>query len=133
MYDTLLVVIDEVTEAERDEYLRLFSRLPTLAGEATRWLRQWMRAAKMKDPNIEELPGFEELFKKSIKKALQTMPLEERLAGLAPEERLAGLAPEQVLLGLPLELLRGLHEDYLRSLPVELQEKLRRRLRGEAH
>jgi hypothetical protein len=49
------------------------------------------------------------------------------------EERLAGLAPEQVLLGLPLELLRVLPEDYLRSLPVELQETIRRRLRGEAH
>ena len=55
-----------MTEAERDEYLRLFSHRPEKPGEATQWLRQWMRDTKMKQPDIEELPGFEELFKKTI-------------------------------------------------------------------
>jgi hypothetical protein len=151
MYTTHIVVIDEVTEAERDEYLRLFSHKPAFPGEATRWLRQWMRETKMKQPDMEELPGFEELFQKSIKKTLEAMPLEERLAGLAPEERLAGLAPEerlaglapeerlaglapeQVVLALPLELLRALPEEYLRSLPAEIQEQARKRLQEAAH
>jgi len=158
MYTTHVVVIDEVTEAERDEYLRLFSHKPALPGEATRWLRQWMRETKMKQPDIEELPGFEELFAKSIAKAIQNMPLEERLEGLAPEQvlsafapeqrlaglapeqvlgafekRLAGLAPEQVVLALPLELLRALPEEYLRSLPAEIQEQVRKRLQEAAH
>ena len=142
MYTTHVVVIDEVTEAERDEYLRLFSHKPALPGEATRWLRQWMRETKMKQPDIEELPGFEELFAKSIAKAIQKMPLEERLEGLAPEQvlsafapeqRLAGLAPEQVVLALPLELLRALPEEYLRSLPAEIQEHVRKRLQEAAH
>ena len=131
-----------MTEAERDEYLRLFSHKPALPGEATRWLRQWMRETKMKQPDIEELPGFEELFAKSIAKAIQNMPLEERLEGLAPEQvlsafapeqRLAGLAPEQVVLALPLELLRALPEEYLRSLPAEIQEQVRKRLQEAAH
>jgi hypothetical protein len=133
MYTTHVVVIDEVTEAERDEYLRLFSHKPALPGEATRWLRQWMRETKMKQPDIEELPGFKELFAKSIAKAIQEMPLEERLEGLAPEQRLAGLAPEQVILALPLEVLRVLPEDYLRSLPIEIQEQVRKRLQGSTH
>jgi hypothetical protein len=142
MYTTYVVITDEVTEAERDEYLRLFSHRPAKQGEATRWLRQWMRDAKMKQPDIEERPGFEELFQKTIKKTLEAMPLEERLAGLAPEQRLAGLAPEQrlaglapeqVVLALPLELLRALPEEYLRSLPAEIQEQVRQRLQEAAH
>jgi hypothetical protein len=93
MYTAYVVVTDEVTEAERDEYLRLFSHRPASPGEATRWLRQWMKETKMKQPDIEELPGFEELFAKSIAKAIQKMPLEERLEGLAPEQVLGAFAP----------------------------------------
>ena len=57
VYTTFVVITDEVTEAERDEYLRLFSHRPAEQGEATRWLRQWMRATRMKQPDIEEAPG----------------------------------------------------------------------------
>jgi hypothetical protein len=160
MYATYVVITDEVTEAERDDYLRLFSHRPATPGEATRWLRQWMREAKMKQPDIEELPGFEELFHKSIQKALDKMPVEERLAGLAPEQvlgafapeqrvaglapeqrvaglapeqRLAGLATEQVILALPVEVLRMLSEEHIQSLPPNVQETIRKRLQGAAH
>ena len=131
-----------MARAERDEYLRLFSHRPAEQGEATRWLRQWMKETKMKQPDIEELPGFEELFAKSIAKAIQKMPLEERLEGLAPEQvlsafapeqRLAGLAPDQVILALPVEVLRVLPADYLRSLPAEVQAQIQKRLQGSAH
>ncbi len=125
MYDMYVVITDEVTEAERDDYLRLFSHRPASPGEATRWLRQWMRDAKMKQPDIEELPSFEELFQKTIEKAqekwLAGLAPEERLAGLAPEERLAGLAPEERLAGLaPGERLAGLApEERLAGLAPE--------------
>jgi hypothetical protein len=151
MYTSYLVITDEVTEAERDEYLRLFSHRSAEYGEATRWLQQWMRETRMKQPDIEELPGFEELFKKSIAKYLAGLTPEERVEGLAPEQRLAGLAPEQVLgafapeqrlagvapeqlvLALPVEVLRMLPEDYLRSLPAEVQAQIQKRLQGSAH
>jgi hypothetical protein len=146
VYTTFVVITDEVTEAERDEYLRLFSHRPAAQGEATQWLRQWMRETKMKQPDIEELPGFEELFAKSIEKAtakqlaeltpeqrLAGLAPEQRLAGLAPEQRLAGLATEQLILALPLDVLRVLPEDYLRSLPSEVQEQVQKRLREAAH
>jgi len=141
MYNSYVVITDEVTEAERDEYLRLFSHRTPHQGEATRWLQQWMRDTKMKQPNIEELPEFEELFKKSIEKAIQkelaAMPLEQRLAGFAPEQVLAAFAPEQVLaafapeqliLALPLEALRMLSAEYVITLPAEVQEQIRVRL-----
>ncbi|AUX47482.1 uncharacterized protein SOCE26_090030 [Sorangium cellulosum] len=138
MYTAYVVVTDDVTEAERDEYLRLFSRRPAESGEATRWLQQWMRDTKMKQPNMEELPGYEEMFQKlveamPVEKRLAGLAPEQRLAGLAPEQRLAGLAPEQVILALPLEMLRVLPEEYLRSLPADVQEQVRRRLQEEAH
>ena len=136
-----------MTEAERDEYLRLFSHRPAEPGEATRWLQQWMRDTKMKQPDIEELPGYEEMFQKLVEampiekrlaglapeQVLGAFAPEQRLAGLAPEQRLAGLAPEQLILALPLEVLRVLSEEYLRSLPVEVQEQVRTRLQGAAH
>ena len=124
MYTCYVVVTDEVTDAERDEYLQLFSHHLAQQGEATRWLRQWMRETKMKQPDIEELPGFEELFQKTIDRTLETMPIEQRLAGLAPE---------QLILGLPVDVLRVLPEEYVRSLPAELQAQIKRRLQEAAH
>jgi hypothetical protein len=118
-----------VTEADRDDYVRLFSHLPAVPGEAMRWIQQWMREKKMKQPDIDELPGFAELFKKT----LDAIPLQERLAGLTPEERLAGLAPEQLILALPLETLRALPEQHLRTLSAEVQEQIRKRLQEAAH
>jgi hypothetical protein len=127
------------------------SHRPAEYGEATRWLRQWLKETKMKQPDIEELPGFVELFQKSIVKYLAGLTLEERLeelrpdqwltfltpeerlAGLTPEQRLAGLAPEQVVLALPVEMLRLLPEDYVRSLPAEVQAQIQKRLQGSAH
>ena len=147
VYTTFVVLTDEVTEAERDEYLRLFSHRPAEQGEATRWLRQWMRDTKMKQPDIEELPGFEELFQKTIEampiekrlaglapeQVLGTFAPEQRLAGLAPEQRLAGLATDQLILALPLDVLRVLPDEYVRSLPAEVQEQIQKRLREAVH
>jgi len=147
MYSCILVVVDEVCEAERDEYLRLFSHHPWLTGATAEWMKQWLREAKMKGTNVEELPGYEEWFQQLV----EAMPIEKRLAGLAPEqvlnlfapeqvldlfapeERLAGLAPEQVVVGLPLEVLRVLPDDYIRTLAPDVQQKIRRRLQEETH
>ncbi|WP_437339082.1 hypothetical protein [Sorangium sp. So ce394] len=165
MYTTYLAITDEVTDAERDDYLRLFSRRPAQPGEAARWLKQWMRDTRMKQPDIEELPGYEEMFQKLVEampvekrlaglapeqrlaglapeqrlaglapeQRLAGLAPEQRLAGLAPEQRLAGLAPEQVILALPVEVLRMLPEEHLQSLPPDVQETIKKRLRGTAH
>lgn len=138
MYTAYVVITDEVTEADRDDYVRLFSHLPAVPGEAMRWIQQWMREKKMKQPDIDELPGFAELFKKT----LDAIPIEERLAGLtpkealgafAPEQVLSAFAPEQVILALPLEALRALPAEYLRTLSADAQEQIRKRLHEAAH
>ena len=59
-----------------------------------------------------------------LRDILATMPLEERLRGLAPEERLRGLAPEERLEGLS-------PEEVLKALPPEDRERLRELLQGQ--
>lgn len=138
MSTAYVIITDEVTEADRDDYLRLFSHLPAVPGEATRWLQQWMKEKKMKQPEIEKIPGFGALFQKT----LDAIPIEERLAGITPRERLAGLTPEErraaltpeeVILALPLETLRALPAEHLRTLSADVQEQIRQRLQGAAH
>ncbi|AUX32642.1 MULTISPECIES: hypothetical protein [Sorangium] len=91
----------------------------------------------MKQPDIEELPEAEEMFQKlveamPVEKRLAGLTLEQRLAGLTLEQRLAGLTAEQVILVLPVEVLRMLAEEHLQSLPPDVQETIKKRLRGTA-
>jgi hypothetical protein len=71
-----------------------------------------------------------------VQKLIETLTPAERTEGLAPEDRLAGLAPEEQILALSTEALRGLPEDYVRSLPAHVQQVIRERLgsaRGRYH
>lgn len=61
---------------------------------------------------------------------LACFTVEERLAGLTPAQVLATLTPDERLLALPTEVLRGLSEDYLRTLPEHVQGAIRARLAG---
>jgi hypothetical protein len=133
-----VAVTDKVSEAEQDEFLALFSRRKAKPGAATRWLQQWMKDTKMKDQDIEDMPGYDEMFQKLV----EAMPLEKRLAGLAPEEVLANYGPEQRLAGLnrdqqalalPIEVLRLLPHDYIDSLSSEVRDELSRRLQRASH
>jgi hypothetical protein len=138
VYACHVVITDEVTLAERDEYLRLFSHRPAARGEATRWIQQWMKEKKMKQPDIDDLPGWDEIGRKAWAKASP----EERMAGLSPgervdgltiQERMAGLSPEQIVLALPIDTLRALPKEHLRKLPAELQEQIENRLQEATH
>jgi hypothetical protein len=110
-----------------------FSHRSAREGKATQWLGDWLKEKRMKQQDVAEMAGYDEMFLK----LMEAMPLEKRLAGLAPEQRLAGLAPEQRLAGLdrdqqalalPVEVLRVVSEEYILSLTPEVQEELRRRI-----
>jgi hypothetical protein len=102
-----------------------------LTPRAKRWLEAHM---PMKDISSDEkLEGHDEV----LERLLQSLTPEEilRAAGsarllesLPPEQRLAGMPPEQVLLALPDSVLRALSEDYIRALPAEIQAAIRRRI-----
>jgi hypothetical protein len=135
-YALYLVVLAEVAQAEQDEIAALFSG-PRWTGEQLTW---WWRhhAGAMEGVKVEQTEDYEQI----MREIAAHMTIEQRLAGLAPEQGLAGLEPEQRLAGLdrdhqalalPVEVLRVLPEEYLRSLSVEVQEEIQRRLRrGEA-
>jgi hypothetical protein len=138
-YAMYLVVLAEVAKAEQDEIVALFSG-PRWTPEQLDW---WWRhhAGSMEGVNVQQTEDYDKI----MREIAEHMTVEQRLAGLAPEQRLAGLAPEQMLrayeqrlagldrdhqaLALPAELLRALSEEYIRSLPVEVQEEIRRRIR----
>ncbi|WP_437627282.1 hypothetical protein [Sorangium sp. So ce1151] len=133
VYATYLVVTDEVAEAEQDDFLRIFSHRPVLSPDARRWLQQWVKPEEGTMQDMKELEGYDEM----LQKLLDSLPVERRLAGLRPEERLVGLRPEERLVGLPPahqllalsdDALRGFTDEYLRSLPAEVQDAIRHRI-----
>lgn len=92
--------------------------------------------------SIQDMEGYDEVMEKLLSSlptkevlshlapedVLSCYGPEQRLAGLAPEQRLAGLDHDHQALALPLDVLRLLPEDYLRTLGPEVQAELRRRL-----
>jgi hypothetical protein len=136
MYTTFVVFTDEVTVAEDDDFVRIFSHHPVQRRETRWWLEQWLERTKtMNEPHQDpgDMEGYDEL----LRKLLDSLPLEERLTGLSPEQRLTGLSPEQRVAGLsqeerlltlPDEALRALSDDYLRTLSPATQAVLRTRI-----
>jgi hypothetical protein len=77
-----------------------------------------------------QLEGFKDLERRFIQSVpveerLAGLAPEERLAGLAPEERLAGLAPEETILALPDAMLARLPDAFLATLPDTVQRAVR--------
>lgn len=127
MYTTFVVFTDEVTLAEDDDFIRIFSHHPVQQRQTRWWLEQWLeRTRTMNEPHQDpnDLEGYDEL----LRKLLDSLPLEERFVGLSPEQRVAGLSAEQRLLTLPDEALRALSDDYLRTLSPATQAILRTRI-----
>ena len=151
MYTTYVVFTNEVAEAEDDDFLRIFSDQTLRTDEAHQWLETWFTEKDaMLDPKTKP-EGYDELMQKLLgrlspeerlrglsndeilrrippEERLHGLPPEERLRGLPPEERLRGLSHEQVALAMPDEILRILPEDYIQSLPAQVQRAIRERL-----
>ncbi len=134
LFALYVVEIDVVGPAEGDPVLHSLGNGKIVAPEVRRF---WMEMLGSKEAgmSMQDLEGYDELMGKLI----EALPPEQRLAGLPPEQRLAGLPPEQWLAGqdrdhqalaLPLEVLRLLPDSYIRSLSPEVQDELRRRIRG---
>ena len=121
-----------VSEAEQDDFLRIFSHHAVQTREAHHWLQDWI-TRKETMPDVKQREGHDEIIEKLIRsmppeKVLRNIKPEDRLAGLPPEQRLAGLPREQQILALSDEVLRGLPDDYIGSLPRDVQQVIRRRL-----
>lgn len=124
--------IDRVGPAEGDDLLHSLGNGRPVTPEAL-WFWAELVGSQEAGMSMQDMEGYDEV----VQKFLSTLSPEQRLAGLAPEQRLVGLAPEQRLAGLDrahealalsVELLRLLPDEYLRSLPPEVQAEIRRRL-----
>jgi hypothetical protein len=120
VYALYVVATDEVSQAEHDEFLKLFSRRKLNVSDATRWLGDWLKEEQMKQPDVTQQESFDEM----MRRVVRAMPLEKRLELFEPEE---------LLVGVPVEALRALPEDYILSLDPETQEIIRRRLQDDHH
>jgi hypothetical protein len=137
LFALYVVELDVTGPAEGDELLHSFGH-GTLRSAEARWF--WMELVGSSEVamNMQDMEGYKEL----MDKLLDTLPAEQVLSHYGPEQRLAGLPPEQRLAGLdrdhqalalPVEVLRLLPEDYLRSLSPEAEAEIRRRLRQNGH
>ncbi len=131
-----LVVIDlsVVAEREDDDLLRWFAGLPQRTPEGRMWVRHhWsVKGDNMSTNATPDLYGYDEFVRRQLldltpEQRLQDLTPEQRLAGLAPGQVLATFAPEELLLALPLEVLRGLSEEYIATLPANVQAAVRAR------
>ena len=120
--------IDVIGRAEGDDLLCSLGHGEFGTSEARRF---WMELVGTQEAgmSIQDLEGYDEL----MKKLLATLAPEQRLAGLEPEQRLAGLDRDHQALALPIEVLRLLPNEYLRSLSPEVQAKIRGRLAQNGH
>lgn len=105
---------DADADAERDDFLRIFSHNDCQTKDAIWWWERW-RAEDTTMQDVEQLEGYDEMVQKFASR-------------LTPEQRVAGLTPEQRLLAMPDDALRALPDAYLRSLPPEVQDALRKRI-----
>ena len=125
----VLVDLDAVGEAERDDYVRAFGLHAVETPEVVQWLRRHTNLLENTMLSPKELAGHEDL----IRKIAQSVPARLRLEGLSPEqraevlgnltaeERLRDLTAEEVLpLFKPEEVLPLFKlEDRLRGITVE--------------
>ncbi len=138
----VLVDLDVVGEAERDDYVRAFGLHAVQTQEVVQWLRRHTNLLENTMLSPKEVEGHEDMIRKIAQsiparfrlegltpeqreEALQQIKPEDRLRGLKPEERLSGLKPEDILPLLKLEdRLQNLSpEERLRDLSPE--ERLR--------
>ena len=113
--------------------LRIFSHNKCQTNDATWWWQRW-RAEDTTRQDATKLEGYAEMIRQFV-------------SGLTPEQAFEALSPdmllgheetvkrfvsqlplEQRLLAMPEDALRALSDDYLRTLPPEVQDAIRARL-----
>jgi len=135
----VLLVLNELSDAPHNDFVRLFASRQKVRGAAlqtlfrqplVRWPAQFwallfslQRMYKVEGADMRREITVEEVLEigeEMRRQVIASAAPEERLVGLAPEERLVGLAPEERLAGLkPEELHALLHqlETYLGESP----------------
>jgi hypothetical protein len=121
-YRLVVVDLSEVVRAEKDEWMAILVPSTLLTAEARRWLEEHMPTKDI-SPD-EKLEGHDEV----LERLLRSLTPEEILRAAGTERLLSVLPPEQMLLAIPDSTLRALSEEYIQTLPAEIQATIRRRI-----
>jgi hypothetical protein len=141
-YSIYVARTNEVAEAEQDDFLRIYSKHTVQTEQARHWLEIWIENKRSDMPTVTEREDYDEILDKLLRSLppervlrsvdpralLEHCKPEDRLAGLAPEQRLTDLGPGEVFRAIPLEVLRALSDEYVRTLPEHVQRVIRTRL-----
>ena len=111
----LVVELDVVARAEHDDLVGIFGHAGMTSDEARRWWAVQRGTRGVEGMRLEELEGFTEIERKYLE-------------SMTPEQRLAGLAPEELILGLPDDVLRTLPDALVDGLPPAVRARIRARL-----
>lgn len=123
-YTIYVACTDEVAETEQDDFLRIYSHHTVQTEEARRWLDTWIHNKRSAMPTVTEREDYDEM----VYKILTSLSPERVLRAFEPRVLLEHYKPEDLLLAMPIEALRALSDDYLRTLPEHVQQALRARL-----
>ncbi len=149
-FPLLLVDLTGVARRDRDDFVALFAEQAPIPVEAKVWwyahfgtrTEVMMDAKQMEEFRalerrfIDSLPIEDRLAGLDPMDVVRALKPEQRLAGLGPEQRLAGLGPEQRLAGLtdaeavlamPDAVLAGLTEAFVDALPDDVRARVRAR------
>lgn len=135
LFSMFVVELDVAGRAEHDDLLYALGSGKITTLETRRFFAELI-GSKEAGMSVQDMEGLDEVTREMLEivmmlphdKIAEKLSVNERLAGLAPEQRLADLDRDHQALALPIELLRQLSNDYLRTLSPQVQDELRRRL-----
>ena len=88
-----------------------------------------LRTYGISAPELLKFFSTQELLKHvPTQERLEGVSTQERLEGVTLEERMAGLSDEERVLGMPNKVLRALPQDFIQTLPEDVQAEIQRRL-----
>ncbi len=118
-YAAYIVVTDEVSAAEHDEFLQLFSHRLPKPGTAISWFGTFAAEKVMKNPEMKEEFDQDE----ALRNLARMFPVEFWMEGVPPEEICRRLTVQQLLAGLTPEKL----VDLVAHLPPEVLDAAKKR------
>ena len=142
LFPTYLAVIDEISDAEHDALLDSVGRGRMINGTVSAWWCEHMahtpeaiRLMNTKQPTEETIELMRrlppEMRARVMDRAAIRLLSPEALSTLTPEQQaavLSSLTLEQQFSVMPLEVLRGLSDAYVASLPASVRSEIERRL-----
>jgi len=127
MYSCYIVVLDDVCQEERSDFLRAFTHRQVDDARVKSWISYWMKENPMRRIRRPTRAEARQMWKEFI----SVHPECRQLDDLTPKELMEQISQESLFLSLPLDILRGLSPSYVQTLPEGIQRQIQERLGQE--